>query len=109
MRVSVAIILATWVTLAEAEEPCFADGEPIQWIVDYCMLAMETDDEIAVSGCIERELVSTFPNDCASNMHFKKRMCEKVIRNGTRGGTVNQCLRDPTFKGGTVEAGGVGA
>jgi hypothetical protein len=91
-----------------ATAPCSAQGEPIQWIADYCMLKMETDDEIAASDCIEQERKKSFPDGCASNLHFKKGMCERMIRNGTRAGTVEECMKDPTFKGRTVEAGGVG-
>jgi hypothetical protein len=109
MRVAAAVTLAAWASIAGAEEPCLAEGEPIQWIADYCMLKMQTDDEIAVSDCIEEERKVAFPKACASNMHFKKRMCELMIRNGTRTGSLDRCVKDPTFKGRTVEAGGVGA
>jgi hypothetical protein len=94
---------------AASTAECPAAGEPIQWIADYCMFKMETDDEIAVSGCIEEERKKSFPDSCVSNLHFKKGMCEGMIRNGTRSGTVEQCVKDPAFKGRTVEAGGVGA
>lgn len=94
---------------AAAGTPCRAAGEPIQWIADYCMLRMETDDEIAVSGCIEEQTKFKFRNACASNTHFKKAMCAQMLRNGTRTGTLDQCLKDPKFKGRTVAAGGVGA
>lgn len=73
------------------------------------MLKMETDDEVAVSDCIEEERTKPFSSNCASNLHFKRNMCELMIRNGTRPGTVDQCVKDSTFKGRTVEAGGVGA
>jgi hypothetical protein len=98
-----------WSMQVEAEAPCTAPGEPVQWVADYCMLKMETDDEIAVSGCIEEERKKSFSSACASNLHFKKGMCETMIRNGTKSGTVEQCVSDPTFKGRVVEAGGVGA
>jgi hypothetical protein len=87
---------------------CVAPGKRIHWVVDYCMLKMETDDEIAVSGCIEKEARRRVRNACASNTYFKRRMCETMIRNGSRAGTVAQCLKDRSFKGRTVEAGGVG-
>ena len=109
MRVPLTLTLLTGLSLARAATPCLAPGEPIQWRADYCMLRMETDDEIAVSGCIEREGKRRFPNACASNTHFKKRMCELMTQNGTRTGTVDRCVKDPTFKGRTVERGGVGA
>ena len=105
----VVVAMATLLSVAEVEAPCAAQGEPIQWAADYCMLKMETDDEIVVSGRIEEEMKARFPDACASNTYFKKRMCEQMIHNGTRDGTLEQCVKDPSFKGRTVEAGGVGA
>jgi hypothetical protein len=98
------------VVAAPAETPnsCVAPGKRIHWAADYCMLKMETDDEIAVSGCIEKEGSRRFRTACASNTYFKRRMCETMIRHGTRAGTLAQCLKDRSFKGRTVEAGGVG-
>ncbi|KQT13473.1 hypothetical protein [Ramlibacter sp. Leaf400] len=105
--------LAAWAfsaaPLLAAQGSCVAPGEPIQWRADYCMLLMGTDDEIAVSGCIEREGRTGFSDACAANTHFKRRMCERLIHSGGRVGTPEQCVRDPKFKGRTVEAGGVGS
>ena len=64
--------------------------------------------EIAASWCIEQQGKRRFRNPCAGNTHFKKRMCEVMVRSGTRSGTVDECVRDPSFKGSTVERGGVG-
>jgi len=103
------LALAIGVSSVRAESAhCAAPGEPVQWAADYCMLKMETDDEIAVSGCIEEERNKRFPSACASNLHFKRNMCELVVRHGTRPGTVDQCVKDPTFKGRVVAAGEVG-
>jgi hypothetical protein len=93
---------------ARPEDRCSAKGEPIHWIADYCMLKLETDDEIAASDCIEKELKRKFRNRCAAKLHFKKGMCEAMIRSQTRSGSVAQCVRDPKFMGRTVAAGGVG-
>jgi len=109
MKTYFVVALAALASGAEAATLCLADGETVLWVADYCMLKMETDDEIAVSGCIEEERKVRFANDCASNLHFKKRMCELMIRNGTRAGTLDLCVNDPALKGRTVEAGGVGA
>ena len=103
------VVALLWSAQARPEGRCAAEGEPIQWVADYCMLKMETDDEIAVSGCIEEERKKSFPDSCASNLHFKKNMCEAMIRNGTKDGSIEKCVNDPTFKGRVVEAGGVGA
>lgn len=104
----VLLALGSFATAAAAAPECAAPGEPVQWIADYCMLKMETDDEIAVSGCIEGEMKRSFPSACASNVHFKRSMCDLVVRAGTRSGTVEQCVGDPAFKGRTVENNGVG-
>ena len=95
--------------LARAQgSPCLAPGEPIQWRADYCMLRMQTDDEITVSACIEREGRRHFADACASNLHFKRQMCARMVRDGTRAGTVDQCVKDRGFRGRTVQQGGVG-
>ena len=109
MRAALTLALLTAVSLTDAATSCLAPGEPVQWRADYCMLKMETDDEIAVSGCIEEEGKRRFPNSCASNTHFKKRMCELMIQDGTKAGTLDRCMKDPTFMGRTVRNGGVGA
>ena len=109
VALAIAIALGATAVGVRAAPTCMAEGEPIQWIADYCMLKMATDDEVAVSGCIEEERSASFPSDCASKLHFKTGMCEIVVRNGTRAGTVWQCVKDPTFKGRVVKAGGVGA
>lgn len=79
-RTPLAALLAALPAWANAQAKCAAEGEPVQWIADYCM----------------------------SNTHFKTLMCEEVIRNGTRPGPAERCVADPRFKGRTVERGGVG-
>lgn len=111
-RTTAATVLV-WTLLASpaaavAAGRCLAPGEPLHWIADYCMLTLETDDEIAASSCVEQEGKRRSRSACASNTHFKKRMCEVMVRSGTRSGTVDQCVRDPSFMGRTVERGGVG-
>lgn len=108
VAIAIAVLTGVWSFHAGSADRCLAAGEPIHWVADYCMLKMETDDEIAVSDCIEEETKRSFPSRCASNLHFKKAMCEAMIRNGTRAGTVELCVKDSTFKGRVVERGGVG-
>ena len=93
----------------QAIPECLVKGESIQWIADYCMLRMETDDEIVVSGCIDEESKKSFPSGCASNLYYKTKMCEIMVASGTRQGSVEPCSKDPSIKGRTVQAGGVGA
>ena len=108
VRRALAFVWIAAISPDAAARPCIAPGEPVQWRADYCMLKMETDDEIAVSDCIESEGKRRFRNACANNTHFKTRMCALVIRNGTRAGSIEQCVKDPSFNGRTVRRGGVG-
>ena len=92
-----------------AATACPAPGGPIHWRADYCMLKMQTDDEIAVSGCIEAEGKRRFRNACAANTHYKRRMCQHMIRRGTQAGSVEACVANAEFSGRTVRNGGVGS
>jgi hypothetical protein len=109
MRAACALALLTALAPVHAAAACLAPGEPIHWRADYCMLEMQTDDEIAVSQCLAREGKRRFADACASNTHFKKRMCELMIRNGTKTGSLSACMNDRNFKGRTVRNGGVGS
>ncbi len=72
------------------------------------MSRLETDDEIAASACIREESTRRFRSACASNIYFKRRICGAMVGAGTRGGTVDQCVRDRAVQGRTVRRGGVG-
>lgn len=84
-------------------------GATVQWIADYCMAKIGTDDEIAASDCIIEQNKILFRSTCAANLHFKKALCEVVVKSGGRAGTVDGCVNDPGFFGPTVKRGGVGA
>lgn len=87
---------------------CAIEGDRIHWIADYCMAKLQTDDEIAASACIEAASRMAFPDECAARRHYKRALCEMVIANGARSGSVEKCLDDPGFVGPTVEHQGVG-
>ncbi len=67
---AIAIALGSTSAAVGARPQCAAQGEPIQWIADYCMLKLETDDEIAVSGCIEAERKKSFSSHCGIGLHL---------------------------------------
>lgn len=87
---------------------CDIPGEPIQWIADYCMALIGTDDEIAASECINDQLTQVPSDACAAKAQFKRGLCGLVVANGFRSGTVDACVEDPGFSGNTVARGGVG-
>ncbi len=86
---------------------CPVQGELLHWVADWCMLTLGTDDEIAASDCIARELEAASKNACKAKLQFKSAMCTIVIaRDGS--GTVERCVADRGFAGSTVRNGGVG-
>jgi hypothetical protein len=96
------------VAATAAEAACPIDGEVVQWAADYCMLALETDDEIAASDCIATELQREYASACAAKQQLKFAQCELAISKGLRSGTPAQCAQDPDFAGNTVRNQGVG-
>jgi hypothetical protein len=87
---------------------CPIDGEPVQWIADYCMSKLETDDEIAAAGCIAKELTARHASVCDARRHYKRAMCDLAVARASYAGSSGQCVADRDFVGSTVRNGGVG-
>lgn len=87
---------------------CRVPGTPMHWIADYCMATLGTDDEIAASGCIDRERAVAFASACSAKIHYKRAMCELAVQRDAWPGSVASCVADSTFVGPTVRNGGVG-
>lgn len=104
-----ALTLACPPAMAQAPGPaCPVPGEVVQWIADYCMLTLQTDDEIAVSDCIAENLKKPFAGECAAKTHFKRAMCGLSPQESGPAGSVERCVADPDFMGRTVSNNGVG-
>jgi hypothetical protein len=87
---------------------CPIDGEPVQWIADYCMSKLETDDEIAAAECIARELTVQHASACDARRHYKRAMCDLAVARASYPGSSRQCVADRGFVGTTVRNAGVG-
>lgn len=112
LTMSIGALLMNGYGHATETDPCPVQGEAIQWIADYCMFKLETDDEIAVSDCIADEIKTSFSfkSDCAAKAHYKRALCELTIRaEATQEGPIERCVADGSFMGSTVRNGGVGA
>jgi hypothetical protein len=105
----IAVLSSGFASAADQKAVACPPGEPVQWIADYCMAKLATDDEIAASDCISEESKIMFRSSCTAKLHFKRSLCEVLVKSGTREGTVDACVDDPTFFGTTVGRGGVGA
>ena len=109
---AILIILSIWPIFGLAAEPkavVCPPGETTQWIADYCMARIGTDDEIAASDCISQQSQLMFRSSCTAKLHFKKALCEVLVKARTRSGAIDACVNDPGFMGNTVRNGGVGA
>jgi hypothetical protein len=105
---AVAVLLAGAIGSARAAaSACPVEGELVQWIADYCMSKLETDDEIAASDCIAKELQGKRGSACAAKQHFKRTLCELAVARA-HVSSVEQCVADRSFAGSTVRQGGVG-
>ena len=87
---------------------CPIEGELVWWVADACMARLETDDEIAVSGCIQREMARESRSPCDDKRRFKEALCGLSIARGTPPGELAACVADPAFRGPTVRHQGVG-
>ena len=106
MRIPAACVLLLPIA-AFAAQPAL-QGEKIQWIADYCMAKLETDDEIAAGDCIGKGLERKFRSDAEAKVHFKRELCRLAIARKTRKGGLDSCVADAAFMGSTVRNGGVG-
>ena len=109
MRRFVAPILVMALAACAAQpQRCAIPGERMQWVADYCMAKLQTDDEIAAARCIEEERDAAFADDCAAKGHYKAKLCELAISREVFRGPVASCVADPDFAGTAVRNGGVG-
>lgn len=86
---------------------CALPGEQVQWIADYCMASIETDDVAAATPCIREESRAHFDSACGAKQHYKRELCKLLIDGGSVPGPIDRCVNDPAFRGRTVERGGV--
>ena len=102
-------LLCFLVSLAAiADDTCPVNGPKIQWLADYCMYKLGTDDIITADPCMNEDAKRHYESDCAAKIHYKKAMCEIAISGGWVKKTPEQCFADPNFMGSTVRNGGVG-
>ncbi len=103
------LILSSQVWAADTQSDCPIQGEVVQWIADFCMARIGTDDEIAASDCIAEQIPLSFKNACSAKEHYKRALCALAISNGSIPGPIERCVDDPSFSGSTVRNGGVGS
>lgn len=106
-RVASIAALGLAATAAAAAPRCDIAGEPIQWLADYCMALLQTDDEVAAGDCIQREWSRRGADACAAKRWAKAGLC-RIARQRGDVDSVEHCIADRAFAGPAVKAGGVG-
>jgi hypothetical protein len=84
---------------------CEIAGDSSQWRADYCLAAMQTDDVVAAQPCIDHEQQRHHGEECATRRQYKQDWCRLVVRNGSSGQTLAQCIADPEASGAIVKGG----
>jgi hypothetical protein len=109
-RVVLGAVLAAFATGAWASggaSACPVPGEPVQWIADYCLARVQSDDLIAAGPCMERETARVRRlGACAIKKRYKARLCQSLLAAGARAGSLAACVSDPAFSGKIVRDNG---
>lgn len=82
---------------------CPLAGEKVQWVADYCMASLETDDQTAAVPCIQEENRARYASACAAKQHYKRELCKLLIDSGSVQGPLERCVNDPAVRGQMVE------
>lgn len=105
LAITLALCLAPAASAHPGEPACRIPGHAIQWIADYCMFKLETDDVIAASDCIEAQGSLRFRTACVAKIHFKTEFCRLARAREARKGSLAACVADEDFKGKSVAGG----
>jgi len=89
-----------------SDDSCAIPGEPVHWVIDYCMFTAETDDFLnpAVQECFRKQETKGM-GACEIKTKYKQAMCK--MKSSQPGGSWESCMADDTYAGPTVRNGGV--
>jgi len=105
LRLSATLFLALAAVSPARAGGCPVPGPRIQWLADYCMYKVESDDIVAAYPCMNEEGKRRFGNDCEAKKHYKRQIC-RIAKEPEQ--SEDECVRDPAFMGPTVRNNGVG-
>ena len=106
-KLIVLILLLLGNGVANAADGCELPGSGIQWIADYCLLKLETDDLIVAQNCINSESKGSFKDECDQKIHYKRLMCKSAAAIGSYVKSEHTCISDPGFMGLVVRNNGL--
>jgi hypothetical protein len=95
-------VISDWRS-GKPDADCEIPGESGQWMADYCLAAVQTDDLVAAQPCLEHERNRRHGEECATRREYKQDWCRLVVRSGAREGSFAQCIADPHAAGAIVK------
>ena len=105
VMISLLILVAGGVVYAS--DDCELTGSAYQWLADYCLLKLETDDLVAAQKCIDDESNISFQNECDQKLHYKLLMCRSATARKIYIESERMCVGDPNFMGHIVRKNGL--
>ncbi len=87
---------------------CQVKGLKVDWLRDYCMYQLDTDDMVEIEACMNNDVKNDYKDECAAKIKYKRKMCKIAIEEEWIKGTVQDCFRDDAFMGSTVKNSAIG-
>lgn len=94
-----------FIALNAQPEDCEIPGKAIQWIADYCMYEVESDDLLdeKVQICLEQNRGYTVEDTCENKKDYKMKICILLAARGDYNGNAEICFNDMEFIPATVK------
>ncbi len=108
MKLLTIYLLTLFLIMPAFAEDCQIKGLKIQWLTDYCMYILDTDDVLEIQTCMDDDGKNDYEDDCAAKIKYKRKMCKIAIEEEQITMRVQECLNDESFMGPTVKDSGIG-
>ncbi len=103
MRVLIACLLGLALMMPVFADDCQVKGARVQWLTDYCMYTLDTDDVPEIEACMRDDAKNEYADECAAKIKYKRKMCKIAIDEEQISMSLQECLLDESFMGSTVK------
>lgn len=90
-------VLLVWMTVNALAAECPYPKKPINWILRYCSMKVETDDETIIqnSDCFKSAKNDVLASDvCKMNEKYKMKVCDEFMMESKKYKSLQECLAD---------------
>jgi hypothetical protein len=98
------LIAGLLIFMASSAWSCEIPGYAEDWAIDYCMVLIDTDDEMdfGVLKCLTNMDID---DSCETVAFYKTEYCKLLIADGNYSGSTQSCQDDRSIMGPTVKSG----